>query len=188
MVLAAAPVALIVALLTSAAADAQPPAHPTFAKDIAPIVRSRCAGCHQPGEIGPFSLLTYHDVKRRATIVADVTARRVMPPWKPRAGAGDFADARALTDAELQLLQRWLADGMLEGDAADLPPPTRTSGWRLRPPDLLVAMDDAFVVKAGGADVFRTFVLPIPIDRARYVRAMDFRPDNARVVHHANIG
>jgi hypothetical protein len=32
-------------------------------KDIA-IIWSRCTSCHRPGEIGPFSLLTFDDVKR----------------------------------------------------------------------------------------------------------------------------
>src|SRR6476646_24965 len=63
---------------------------PTFNKDIAPIVWAQCASCHRPGEIGPFSLLTYDDVRRRATQIAAVTSRRIMPPWKPEAGKGEF--------------------------------------------------------------------------------------------------
>jgi hypothetical protein len=34
---------------------------PTFAGDIAPILYSKCATCHHPGEVVPFSLLTYQD-------------------------------------------------------------------------------------------------------------------------------
>ena len=30
-------------------------------------------------------------------------------------------------------------------------------------------------------------MLPIPVDRGRFVRGLEFRPGNARVVHHANI-
>ena len=60
---------------------------PTFSKDIAPIVFERCASCHRPGEIGPFSLLSYGDVRQHLTQIADVTRRRVMPPWKPTAPA-----------------------------------------------------------------------------------------------------
>ena len=39
---------------------------------------------------------------------------------------------------------------------------------------------------AGGADVFRNFVVPVPGAAARYVRGLEFRPGN-RAVHHANI-
>ena len=80
----------------------------TFTKDIAPIVWSRCASCHRPGEIGPFSLLTYDDVRRHAAQIAIVTARRIMPPWKPLPGKGDFQAERRLSDAELQTLQKKL--------------------------------------------------------------------------------
>ena len=95
----------------------------TFTRDIAPIVWARCATCHRPGEIGPFNLLTYDDVKRRATQIAAVTKRRVMPPWKPEPGKGEFQNARRLTDRELQMMQDWIADGTPEGAASDLPPP-----------------------------------------------------------------
>ena len=161
----------------------------TFTKDIAPIVWTRCATCHRPGEIGPFSLLTYDDVKRRATQIAAVTSRRLMPPWKPESGRGEFQDDRRLTDAELRTLQRWIADGAEEGNAADLPPaPKWADDWRLGTPDLVVRMTESYTVRADGPDVFRTFVIPIPLAAPRYVRALEFQPGNARVVHHANLG
>ena len=168
------------------AASAQPP---TFTKDIAPIVWARCASCHRPGEIGPFSLITYDDVRRHAAQIALVTARRIMPPWKPVAGKGDFQSERRLTDGELESLQQWIAAGAPEGDAASLPPrPNWNDGWQLGVPDLVVRMPEPYTVRADGTDVFRTFVIPIPVSGPRYVRAIEFHPGNARVVHHANLG
>jgi tetratricopeptide (TPR) repeat protein len=176
---------LLVAVLWPALAQAQP----TFTKDIAPIIWSRCTPCHRPGEIGPFSLITYDDVRRHARQIADVTARRIMPPWKPAAGKGDFQSARRLTDGELQSLQQWIEGGWPEGDASALPPlPDWRGGWQLGPPDLVVRMPDDYTVPPDGGDVFRTFVIPIPVTAARYVRAIEFHPGNARVVHHANLG
>jgi len=55
---------------------------PTYNHDIAPILYQNCAGCHRPGEVAPFSLLTYQDTAKRATLLATVTKARVMPPWK----------------------------------------------------------------------------------------------------------
>ena len=183
---------------------AQPP---TFTRDVAPLVWSRCAGCHRAGAVGPFSLITYDEVKRRATTIAAVVAKGVMPPWKPVPGYGDFADARRLTEPERTLLRQWIDAGAPEGNPADLPRvPSWATGWQLGRPDLVVTLPAAYTVPADGAayrrnpenplnapnlrdnDVFRTFVVPIPVDRTRYVRAIEFRPDNARVVHHANIG
>ena len=161
----------------------------TFNKDIAPIVWTRCASCHRPGEIGPFSLLTFEDVSRRASQIAAVTSRRIMPPWKPEAGKGEFQDERRLTDRELESLQQWIASGAAEGDAADLPAmPNWKDGWRLGVPDVVVRMPEPYTVPEGGPDVFRTFVIPIPVAGPRYVRALELRPGNARVVHHANLG
>ena len=54
----------------------------TFNKDIAPIIFNNCASCHRPGEVAPFSLLTYADAKKRAKQLAHVTETRFMPPWK----------------------------------------------------------------------------------------------------------
>src|SRR5437764_620342 len=71
------------------AADGRPaaepplPGHVSFNRDVAPIVFDRCAGCHRPGASGPFPLLSYADAKKRAGQIADLTGRRVMPPWLP---------------------------------------------------------------------------------------------------------
>jgi len=54
----------------------------TFTQDIAPIIFTHCAACHRPGEAAPFPLLNYSDVKKHGTLIAAVTAARLMPPWK----------------------------------------------------------------------------------------------------------
>src|SRR5262245_50699004 len=56
---------------------------PTFNRDVAPIIFAKCASCHRPGEAAPFSLLTYDDVRRRASQIVEVTQMRFMPPWPP---------------------------------------------------------------------------------------------------------
>jgi tetratricopeptide (TPR) repeat protein len=173
--------------LIPTAASAQPL---NFYKDIAPIVWHRCSPCHRPGQVAPFSLMTYDDVRSRAAQIAAVTARRIMPPWKPEPGKGDFTDVRRLTDAELGMLQQWIAEGASEGDRAHPSqiPPLWNDGWQLGEPDIVVKMPEPYAVPAEGGDVFRTFVLAIDIGRPRFVRAIEFRPGNARVVHHANLG
>jgi tetratricopeptide (TPR) repeat protein len=48
-------------------------------------------------------------------------------------------------------------------------------------------MAEPYTLPAGGRDVLRNFVLPIPVSNTRYVRGIEFRPGNNRVVHHANM-
>jgi tetratricopeptide (TPR) repeat protein/mono/diheme cytochrome c family protein len=160
----------------------------TFTAHIAPILFEHCASCHRPGEAAPFSLLTYDEVRRHATQIAEATRRRYMPPWKPEPGYGEFQGARRLSDDQIALIQRWVDEGATEGDRADLPAvPPPQSGWRLGLPDLVVSMPEPYVLSSGGADVFRTFVIPIPVASRRYVRALEFHPGNAVAVHHANL-
>ena len=53
----------------------------TFTKDVAPIVFGHCTTCHRPGEVAPFTLMNYSDVKKRAKDIVNVAEDRLMPPW-----------------------------------------------------------------------------------------------------------
>ena len=175
-------------LATSPLWKATEGAPPTFARDIAPLVADRCAMCHHTGGSAPFSLTTFADVKRRAAQIADVAGRRLMPPWKADPSDGPFIGQHPLTDAEIATLRQWADTGAAEGDVRDLPPPrTWPDGWQLGKPDLIVTPAQPYTLPPEGTDVFRIFVMAIPTDRLRFVRGLEFRPGNAKVVHHANI-
>lgn len=165
-----------------------PSAPVTFNKDIAPLVFSHCAPCHHQGGIGPFPLLTYQDVRTHASQIAAVTERRYMPPWPPEPGYGDFADDRRLSDEQIRLIAAWVKQGESEGDARDLPPPPKfESDWQMGTPDLIVRMPQPFSMPAAGTDVFRNFVITTGLKATKYVRGLELRLDNTRVVHHANV-
>jgi tetratricopeptide (TPR) repeat protein/mono/diheme cytochrome c family protein len=177
---------LLALLLPAAGAAGQSSPAVTFSRDIAPIVFSQCATCHRPEGDAPFSLTTFEEVRRRAAQIAAVTRSRYMPPWKPVPGFGEFTGARRLTDAQIDLLRRWVAAGSPQGDPADLPAlPERAPGWQHGQPDLVVRLP-AYTLPAEGADVFRNFVVRVPGSGTRYVRGMQFR-SGGRGVHHANI-
>jgi hypothetical protein len=161
-------------------------ATPTFSHDIAPIVYDNCVSCHRPGEVAPFALFTYDDVKKRADQIVDVTASRYMPPWKPEPGYGHFTGERRLTDAQIKLIADWSAAGAPMGDPAQMPKlPQFPQGWTLGPPDQVVKMTVPFHLPADGHDQYRAFVLPLNVDGTRFVSAVEFRPDNRKIVHHA---
>jgi tetratricopeptide (TPR) repeat protein len=158
----------------------------TYAVDIAPIVLSRCAPCHRPGEAGPFSLLTYEDVARRANQIRNVTGRRFMPPWKPERGDVAFEGDRSLRPDQIDLIARWVHDGAPLGDPADLPPtPVWPNGWQLGKPDLIVTLPP-YTLHADGKDVYRNFVISSSVTSLRYVKAWELRP-GSRAIHHAII-
>jgi Flp pilus assembly protein TadD len=160
----------------------------TWSTHIAPIVYTYCAPCHRPGEVAPFSLLTYTDASKRASQIAAITRRRIMPPWPPEPGFGDFAGSRRLSDQQLNLIERWAREGAPQGDAATAPqPPHFTPGWQLGPPDAILHMPAPFHLPGESGDVFRNFVVPVDFAQTRYIRAIELRLDNPRVVHHANI-
>ena len=160
----------------------------TYAKDIAPLIADRCGMCHHPGGSAPFSLLSYDDVKRRGALIAAVTERRYMPPWKADPSNGPFVGQHPLSGDDIRMIRRWLDEGAAEGDPRDLPPRAEwTEGWQLGKPDAVVTLPVPYTLPPEGTDVFRIFVLPIPAPAPRFVRALEFRPGNAQVVHHANI-
>ncbi|HEY4963032.1 MAG TPA: tetratricopeptide repeat protein [Terriglobales bacterium] len=160
----------------------------TFNRDIAPIVYQYCAACHRPGEAGPFSLLTYQDVKSHGHQIMAVTHTRFMPPWPPEPGGLKLADERRLSDEQIATIKVWVDEGMLEGKAVDLPPkPKFVEGWQLGEPDLILKADKPYIVPASGGDQYWNFILRVPINETRWVRAVEIRPGDKRLVHHANM-
>jgi len=163
-------------------------AGPTFYKDIQPITNHYCAPCHRPGEAGPFPLLTYHDVQKRAAQIAAVTSKRFMPPWLPEPGYGSFVDELRLSEAQVRTIAEWAAAGAPEGNPSDPPPaPKFTEGWQLGPPDLILTAQHAVTVPASGPDVYWNFIFTATNKKPRWVRAIEIRPGKKNVVHHANL-
>ena len=168
----------------TAVQDPRTPA--TFTRDVAPILFQNCASCHRPEGIAPFSLLTYQDARDHAPAILAATRDRVMPPWKPEPGYGEFADERRLTTAQIATLAHWVEGGLVEGDPKLLPsPPSWTGRWQLGTPDLVIETAP-YVLRASGDDVYRNFVLPVESSGTRYIRAWEFLPGSG-AVHHATM-
>jgi peroxiredoxin len=158
----------------------------TFHRDVLPILQMHCQSCHRPGEIGPFSLLTYKQAVRWGADMEEFTQSHKMPPWKPVGAHGRFLNERGLSEAEIQRLAQWVHDGMPEGDPSEGPPPRRfPEGWHLGQPDLVLTVPREMEVGAGGPDVYRCFVLPTGLTADRFVTAIEVQPGNRRAVHHA---
>lgn len=160
----------------------------TFHRDVTPILYKHCAECHRGGEIAPFPLMSYQDAAKRAEwIVENVTNRR-MPPWKAEPGHGDFFGERRMSDEEIATLTAWQKGGAIEGSPSDAPPvPKFATGWGLGEPDVILEAPYDVTVPAEGPDIFHHIVIPLGEAAGREVAAVEFRPGNPRVVHHAVI-
>ena len=165
------------------------PAHPvTFNRDIAPIIFHHCAPCHRRGEAAPFSLLTYQDTAKFAAQIADITRKLIMPPWLPAPSELKFSGNLRLSDEQIALLRQWADEGAPEGDPRDLPaPPQFTPGWQLGKPDAILHARKPYTLPARGTDNYWNFIFTTDFPGTRWIRAIEIRPGEKRVVHHANV-
>ncbi len=160
----------------------------TFNHDIAPVVYRSCSRCHRPGEAGPFPLLTYADVKSHARQIVTITRKRIMPPWLPDPQDWKFADELRLSGDEIGLFQKWVDQGTVEGNPADLPSqPKFVEGWQLGKPDLVLTAEKPFQLPPSGTDMYWNFIFRLPIEETRWAKAVEIRPGDKQFVHHANI-
>lgn len=105
-----------------------------------------------------------------------------MPPWLPVKGYGKFAGERRLTDSEIVTIVNWAKAG---APVEYLPQPTSLPGKAK--PDLIVEMPEPYTIAAHGPDEYRCFTLPVNLSHDVFIKAVDFRPSNRAVVHHALI-
>ena len=166
---------------------AAPAGAPTYAREVAPILRAKCEGCHRPGEVAPFSLQTYQQASAWASDIKKYTQSRQMPPWKPEHGFGDLRDETRidLTDGERVTLAKWADASAPLGDVRKLPPPrTFTNGWQLGEPDAVIQPARQYTLAPDGDDVYRHFVVKTNFTEDRFLSAVEVRPGNRAVVHH----
>jgi hypothetical protein len=161
---------------------------PTFCEHIAPIIFKNCVSCHRNGEIGPFSLTNYQEVKSHATMIKFVTSTRYMPPWTPIHGYGSFAQERGLSNEQIILINQWVDNNMPFGDSTKIPAlPEFPTGSQLGTPDVVLTMSQKYTIKGNFKDTYRNFVVPTELLEDKDIAAIEFRPGNPKIVHHVNM-
>ncbi|MBI1765532.1 MAG: cytochrome c [Acidobacteria bacterium] len=172
-------------LQDSSSASNAPVKNATFSKDVAPIFFKNCAECHRPGEGAPFSVLSYKDVRPWAKSIKEKIALKTMPPWHADPHFGEWANDRRLTQAEMDTILAWVANGAPEGNAKDMPPvPKFTEGWTIGKPDIVIPMPETFTLEATGPDEYQYFTVDPGFKEDIYVQSAEARPDNRKIVHH----
>jgi len=158
----------------------------TFARDVAPILYANCSYCHRPGEVAPFSLLSYRDARPWARSIKQAVTRRVMPPWGADPHYGEFGNSRRLSDRDIATIAAWVDAGAPEGNPADAPaPPQFTDGWQMGTPDLVMTMAEPVALPPSGTIPYIDAPIDYVLPEDAWIQAIEVRPGNRRVVHHA---
>lgn len=160
-------------------------ATPTFTKDIAPILQKNCQECHRPGEIGPFSLLTYEQARPWAVAIKESVRQKKMPPWYADPHYGKFSNDRSLTQRDIETLVAWVEGGAPKGNPRDLQPnPTFIEGWGIPKPDVVFQLPEPYAIPATGTLEYLHWVVPTNFKTDQWVQFVEARPTDRSRVHH----
>ena len=162
----------------------------TYSNQISRIMQKNCAGCHRPGEIGPFALMEYEEVAGWAGMIQEVVNERRMPPWHADPKHGSFSNDSRLSEGEIELINQWVKAGAPEGDAKNLPEPiVYTDGWQMGEPDLIIPMRKRpYQVPATGTVDYEYFQVDPGFQEDKWVTAAECREGNRAVIHHIIVG
>ncbi len=160
----------------------------TFCKEVSDVLNRHCVECHRKGEIGPFSLTDYDEVRGWADTILETIDDGRMPPWHASPKYGKYANARFMSDADKKILRDWVGGGMPFGDVNDLPkPPEFRDGWHLpQVPEAVYEMRKRpFIVPKEGVVEYQYFVVDPGFKEDKWVTGAQVLPGNRSVVHHA---
>jgi peroxiredoxin len=160
----------------------------TYTGQVARVFNTHCVECHRSGEIGPFAMTDYEELRGWGDMIVEVIDQGRMPPWHAAPGHIGIRNARSMPEADKQLVRDWVGGGMPYGEVSQLPPiPQPESEWHLpHAPDLEVSMrSHPFRVPAEGTVEYQYFVVDPGITEDRWISAAQVIPGNPGVVHHA---
>jgi hypothetical protein len=165
-------------------ASQNPPQAVTFHKDVQPILQKNCESCHRPGQIGPFPMRTYQQVRPWAKAIKTAVVSRKMPPWFADPQYGHFNNDRSLKQAEVDTIVAWVDSGAAAGDPKDAPPPIEwpDGGFQIKP-DVAFALPP-YEVPATGVIEWVRIAFPAPFKEDTWVTSVEILPGAPEVVHH----
>ncbi len=168
-----------------------------FDREIVRILNAHCVMCHSENALS-FPLVSYEETwLEREPILTRVLARH-MPPWAAVPGYGDFSNNNSLTLRETQFVISWV-EGLGPRNAGEVflnvlgagarPPEAVAANpdfdeWELGPPSLTRRFAPT-TIEEGAADRIERKVIDLELDRERWVRGLEYKPGDRRVVRAA---
>tara|TARA_B100000795_G_scaffold67136_1_gene46104 strand:+ start:21795 stop:23138 length:1344 start_codon:yes stop_codon:yes gene_type:complete len=159
-----------------------------FVEDVAPIIFENCSSCHHKGGAAPFAMVKYHDVAKRAKMIAHVTSSGYMPPWPADTDYSHFIGEKTLSEKEITILNDWYLHGVAPGDTLGFANYNFVDVIRqgIGEPDLVLKMNKPFFIPGDNKDRFMVAKFPFTIASDTNIRLVEFVPDNKQLVHHVN--
>jgi len=155
-----------------------------FNREIVAVLQNKCLQCHGDGKMA-MSLATYAEARPWAVAMKEEVLARRMPPWPAEAGYGAFTNDIGLTTREMDFLVSWVEGGAPEGDIDAPPFIDHSSHWMLGEPQTIAVARQGVTVPADSPARFTRIVLDTGVDRETWIRAVDFKPSDPRVVRAA---
>lgn len=149
---------------------------PTWEGGARLIVENRCADCHRPGGLAPMSFSTWQETKKWSKGFKESIVSRSMPPWPASPESGPFANSRALTDEEMDVLKAWADAGFPKGTGG-APPTVRMDEWTIATPDHVFTLP-AHEIPADAVEEAPEFALATGFDADRWIVAGQVIPGN----------
>ena len=163
---------------------------PSYTNDVAPIIIENCANCHREGAIAPFSMDSKLALQGWSPMIREVVMTKRMPPGQLDNKVGyRTKNMMNLTDAEIQILVRWVNAGSpIDGESDPLAnltwPDTKwTLAETLGEPDLIIKIPPQPVPATGIVD-YRDIPLDLGLTEDKWVRASEVAPDKKEALHH----
>ena len=163
---------------------------PTFVKNVAPIIHTKCTPCHQPNEAAPFSLISYQDVAKRASFIKEVVESGYMPPWKADPHYVAYDNDRSLTQQEKETIISWVDNKAPRGEGEE--PNVNLEVFRQkgaaagRSPDVRLQTKSSYTLPGDNYERFVVYRIPFTLKDSANVAAIEFVSNNKKLVHHAN--
>ncbi|MEX2129868.1 MAG: hypothetical protein WD772_00150 [Pseudohongiellaceae bacterium] len=160
---------------------------PDYSSQVGPIVAENCAICHRQGGIGPFAMDSHLMLQGWSPMIREVLLTKRMPPEQVDPEIGHFANARYISEADIQTLVHWIDAGAPRGTGTEDPLAAmqfpETDSWQLGEPDYIVTAPKHEIPATGVLD-YITVDVDLPFSEDKWVKAVQFIPGDRSVLHH----